>query len=124
MILQAEAIVKLRMGLQAGRTMSGLRVQVRRSMSALALMAALAAAAGAASGGPGSITSQELREWLDYVASDQLQGRAVFSEGFGLAGAYIADHLRTWGVKPAGDPSQYLQTVRVLGVKTTSHSTV
>jgi hypothetical protein len=27
-------------------------------------------------------------------------------------------------VKPAGDPGQYLQTVRVLGVKTTSHSSV
>jgi len=124
MILQAEAIVKLRMGLQAGSTISRFRVQVRRSMSALALTAALAAAAGAASGGPASITSQELREWLDYVASDQLQGRAVFSEGFGLAGAYIADHLRAWGVRPAGDPGQYLQAVRVLGVKTTSHSTV
>ena len=29
-----------------------------------------------------------------------------------------------WGVKPAGDHGSYLQTVRVLGVKTTSHATV
>src|SRR5262249_35230197 len=37
---------------------------------------------------------------------------------------YIVDHLRAWGVKPAGDQGVYLQTVRVLGVKTTSHATI
>ena len=46
----------------------------------------------------------------------------MFSSGFGLAAAYIQDHLSAWGVKPAGDSSSYLQTVRVLGVKTTSHA--
>ena len=46
-----------------------------------------------------------------------------FTAGFGLAAAYIEDHLHAWGVKPAGDHGSYLQTVRVLGVKTTSHST-
>src|SRR5437016_5061260 len=81
-------------------------------------------AAAAAADGPSSIRSQDLQGWLTYIASDELQGRAVFSAGFGLAGAYIADHLRSWGVKPAGDRGQYLQTVRVLGVKTTSHSTI
>ena len=77
-----------------------------------------------AASGAASIATPDLREWLSYLASDELQGRAVFSEGFGLAAGYIADHLRAWGVKPAGDPGQYLQTVRVLGVNTTSHSTV
>ena len=38
--------------------------------------------------------------------------------------AYIGDHLRAWGVAPAGDRASYLQTVRVLGVKATSRSTV
>jgi len=104
--------------------MSRLRIAVLRAGPVVALTAALAAAAFAASGGPSSITPQELREWLGYIASDQLQGRAVFSEGFGLAGGYIVEHLRAWGVKPGGDPGQYLQSVRVLGVKTTSHSTV
>ena len=104
--------------------MSRFRLQALRSIPALALTAALAAAVAAASGDPTSITSQALREWLGYLSSDELQGRAVFSEGFGLAGGYIADHLRAWGVKPGGDPGQYLQTVRVLGVRTTSHSTI
>src|ERR1041385_8504205 len=81
------------------------------------------ATAGAASGAP-AIKTQDLQEWLTYLASDELQGRAVFSAGFGLAGAYIEDHLRAWGVKAAGDAGSYLQTVRVLGVKTMSHSTI
>ena len=81
-------------------------------------------AGGRRGGGVGAIKSQDLREWLTYISSDELQGRAVFTAGFGLAAAYIEDHLRAWGVKPAGDHGSYLQTVRVLGVKTTSHSTV
>jgi hypothetical protein len=78
----------------------------------------------AASGGPASIKSDDLKEWLTYIASDELQGRAVFSAGLGLAAGYIAEHLRAWGVKPAGDAPSYLQTVRVLGVKSTSRSTI
>src|SRR6202035_3816908 len=75
-------------------------------------------------GGPASIKGDDLKEWLTYIASDELQGRAVFSAGLGLAAGYIADHLRVWGVKPAGDAQSYLQTVRVLGVKSTSRSTI
>jgi Peptidase family M28 len=71
-----------------------------------------------------SVDVRELREWLTYIASDDLQGRAVFSSGLGLAESYIADHLRQWGVKPGGDHGSYLQTVRVVGMKATSHTTV
>src|SRR5262249_43347285 len=78
----------------------------------------------AARGGAASITSAELREWLTYIASDDLQGRAVFGTGIGLAASYIEQHLQAWGVRPAGDHGSYLQTVRILGVNTTTHSTV
>jgi hypothetical protein len=87
------------------------------------LVAAIGSAT-AAGGGSSGIRSQDLREWLTYIASDELQGRAVFSAGIGLAAGYIEDHLRAWNVKPGGDRGSYLQTVRVLGVRTTSHSTV
>lgn len=76
------------------------------------------------SGGAASITPDELREWLSYIASDQLQGRRVYEEGLGLAAAYIADHLKEWGVKPAGDDGSYFQVVKVLGVTTKSNSSV
>src|SRR6185295_12019138 len=66
----------------------------------------------------------DLKQWLSFIASDDTQGRAIFSAGLGLAAAYISDHMRVWGVQPGGDHSSYLQTVRVLGVKSTSHSTI
>ena len=78
----------------------------------------------AADGGVASITPDELKEWLSYIASDQLQGRRVYTEGLGLAAAYIADHLKEWGVKPAGDDGTYFQVVKVLGVNTKSNSSV
>jgi hypothetical protein len=78
----------------------------------------------AAKGGINSIAQEPLKEWLTYIASDELQGRATYSEGLGLAAGYISTHLAQWGVKPAGDNGTYLQVVRVLGVRTTSRSSV
>ena len=80
--------------------------------------------AAAAGGGIGLIKSQDLKEWLSYIASDELQGREVYSAGMGLAAAYIENHLRSWGVKPGGDRGGYLQSVHVLGVRTTSHARI
>src|SRR6476646_9980772 len=84
-----------------------------------------AAQAGKAPGkGTQSITPDELEQWLSYIASDELQGRQVFTEGLGLAGGYIADHLKEWGVQPAGDEGTYFQTVKVLGVSVKRNSSV
>jgi hypothetical protein len=102
-----------------GRRRQGVRVWL-----AAAWVVGAVSAVAAAGGGRSAIKSQDLKEWLTYISSDELQGRAVFSAGFGLAAAYIEEHLRGWGVKPAGDHGSYLQTVRVLGVKATSHSTI
>jgi hypothetical protein len=71
-----------------------------------------------------SITPESLRTWLTYLSSDDLAGRATFSEGLGLAAAYIADQLKDAGVKPAGDHESYFQRVEVLGIKSSNHSTV
>jgi hypothetical protein len=88
-----------------------------------ALVGGFAPPAGA-QGGAASIAAQDLETWLSYIASDELQGRDTYSAGLGLAAGYIQEHLRSWGASPEGDPGQYLQTVRVLGVKTTSRSSV
>jgi len=101
----------------------------RAGLLGLAVAAFLAVAPpqavrGASSGGPASFDPSDLKEWLSYIASDDLQGRAVFSTGLGLAASYLQQHLREWGVKPAGDNGSYLQTVKVLGVKAARHSTV
>jgi Peptidase family M28 len=87
----------------------------------LAFLICFAAVAGAQQS---SITPESLRTWLTYLASDELEGRATFSEGLGLAAAYIADQLKEAGVKPGGDHGSYFQRVEVLGIKSTNRSTV
>jgi Peptidase family M28 len=71
-----------------------------------------------------AITPDLLRDWLTYIASDDLEGRNTFSEGLGLAAAYIADQLKQVGVKPGGDHGTYFQRVAVLGVRSMNRSTV
>src|SRR5262249_38608595 len=71
-----------------------------------------------------SITPESLRTDLTYLASDDLEGRATFSEGLGLAAAYIAGQLKDAGVKAGGDHGSYFQRVEVLGIKSTNHSSV
>src|SRR6187455_883187 len=70
------------------------------------------------------IRADEMKEWLTYLASDDLQGRQVFTEGYGLAAQYVAERLRSWDVKPLGEPNSYLQPVRVRGYKATRNSSV
>jgi hypothetical protein len=99
----------------------------RRLVTRVALVFVLAttiSVAAAPSAGVAGIKSQDLKEWLTYIASDELEGRAVYTTGLGLAASYIEEHLAAWGAKPAGDNGSYLQIVRVLGVRSTSRSTV
>ena len=70
------------------------------------------------------ITVPELKQWLGYIASDELEGRGNFSEGLALAAGYIADNLKDWGVKPGGDHGGYFQRVAVLGVQNKGTATV
>ncbi len=70
------------------------------------------------------ISQADLKEWLTYLASDTLQGRQVFTEGYGLASAYVADHLRSWGVKPLGDDGTYFENVKLRGYRVTRNSSV
>lgn len=100
------------------------RLLVPALFLALLTAGARAQQAPAARGGAASITEADLETWLTYLSSDELQGRATYTEGLGLAAGYIAAHLSQWGVKPAGDNGTYLQTVKVVGVRTNSSASV
>ena len=93
------------------------------AVAALAVPKPSAHAQGGATGAK-AITATELKRWLTTLASDEFEGRATFTEGLGLAAAYIAGELKAMGVKPGGDNGSYFQRVRVLGVKNTSRSSV
>ena len=90
----------------------------------LSLFSIAPSAQSPSKGGINSIQPEPLKEWLTYIASDELQGRATFTEGLGLAAGYISSRLAQWGVKPGGDNGTYLQVVRVLGVRSTSRASV
>ena len=102
-------------------------MHVRRVTAAALFVCTLIAGLGAQrspSAGHSAIEAPHLKEWLTYIASDELLGRATYTEGLGLAAAYITDHLKEWDVRPAGDDGTYFQTVKVLGVRTTSRASV
>ncbi len=58
-----------------------------------------------------TITADTLKDYLYYVASDEMEGRDTPSRGLDLTAKFIALNLKRWGFKPAGDNGSFLQTV-------------
>lgn len=104
--------------------MPAVRLVVSTVMVAVLTAGVGAQQPAAPKGGLNSINEADLKTWLTYLASDELQGRGTYTEGLGLAAGYIAAHLAQWGVKPAGDNGTFLQTVKVQGVRTVSRASV
>lgn len=63
--------------------------------------------------GAESIREAQLRSDLAFIASDALEGRLAPSPGLDTAAAFLADRLKQLGVRPAGDPGSFLQTIRL-----------
>jgi Zn-dependent M28 family amino/carboxypeptidase len=57
------------------------------------------------------ITAAALSERLHFVASDAMQGRDTPSPGLDETAKFIADNLKRWGIKPAGDDGTYFQRI-------------
>ena len=70
------------------------------------------------------INPADMKEWLSYLASDELLGRQIFTEGYGLAAQYVADHLKEWGLKPLNPDGSFLQPVKLKGYRVTRNSKV
>ena len=92
------SMVILQAGIVAGFGGRMTRERARAFCRWIVVCLGLASVSVRAAGGLSSIKSQDLREWLTYIASDELQGRAVYSTGLGLAAAYVGDHVRAWGL--------------------------
>lgn len=48
---------------------------------------------------------------LEYLASDELKGRDVGSDGYNMAADYVADEFKNNGLQPFGDNGTYFQKV-------------
>jgi len=68
-------------------------------------------------GNVNNITTQQLHEYLSFIASDILQGRDTPSRGQELAAKFIATHLAQWGFKGAGDSGTFFQNIALLRSK-------
>lgn len=80
----------------------------------LALLLALypqeaAPKSAAPQGGTPSITAAEIRAHVNYLASDELEGREAGSEGARKAAAYIAKSFKDSGLKPMKGAEGFLQ---------------
>lgn len=62
-------------------------------------------------GNVNGVTAKQLKEYLTFIASDELEGRDTPSRGLDIAAMYIAQHLASWGIKPAGGDGTYFQKV-------------
>ncbi len=57
------------------------------------------------------ITADQLKDYLSFIASDELEGRDTPSRGLDIAAKFIATNLSRWGVKPGGDNGTYFQRI-------------
>src|SRR5262249_6650082 len=64
-----------------------------------------------------SITPEELRMHLQFLASDELGGRYTLAPNFAIAARYLAAHLEAYGFHGAGDHGGFLQTIEVIAAK-------
>jgi hypothetical protein len=57
------------------------------------------------------ITSQQLKDYLTFVASDEMEGRDTPSRGLDITAKFIALNLSRWGLKPGGDDGTFFQRI-------------
>lgn len=57
------------------------------------------------------ITATQLRDYLSFIASDELEGRDTPSRGLDTAARFLAMNLSRWGLKPAGDDGTFFQNI-------------
>lgn len=69
-----------------------------------------AKAAGAPRGASG-ITAAQLRDYLGFLASDDLEGRDTPSRGLDIAARFLATQLARIGAEPAGDEGSFFQKI-------------
>ena len=53
--------------------------------------------------GADTITAAQLRDYLSFIASDEMEGRDTPSRGLDTTAKFLATNLSRWGFKPAGD---------------------
>ncbi|HSP61497.1 MAG TPA: M28 family peptidase [Pyrinomonadaceae bacterium] len=61
--------------------------------------------------GVDTISAAQLRDYLSFIASDEMEGRDTPSRGLDTTAKFIAMNLSRWGLKPAGDNGTFFQSI-------------
>src|SRR2546430_14152731 len=58
-----------------------------------------------------TISANAIKAHIDFLASDQLEGRETGSRGFDIAAHYVAAQFESIGLEPAGDDGTFFQKI-------------
>jgi hypothetical protein len=58
-----------------------------------------------------TITGSQIRDYLTFIASDEMEGRDTPSRGLDITAKFLAMNLARWGFKPAGDEGTFFQRI-------------
>ncbi len=64
-----------------------------------------------------NITAAQLKNYLSFIASDEMEGRDTPSRGLDTTAKFIALNLARWNFKPAGDDGTYFQRIALRRTK-------
>jgi hypothetical protein len=70
-----------------------------------------AAAAVTVQRGVDTISANQIKDYLTFIASDEMEGRDTPSRGLDTTAKFLALNLAHWGFKPAGDTGSFLQRI-------------
>src|SRR4029079_13044447 len=59
--------------------------------------------------GVDTIAAGQMRDYLTFIASDEMEGRDTPSRGLDTTAKFLAMNLANWGFKPAGDNGSFFQ---------------
>ena len=60
-----------------------------------------------------TISANQIRDYLTFIASDEMEGRDTPSRGLDTAAKFLAMNLTRWGFKPAGDDGTFFQRIEL-----------
>ena len=63
--------------------------------------------------GVDTIAAAQLRDYLTFIASDEMEGRDTPSRGLDTTAKFLAVNLARWGFKPAGDNGTFFQKIEL-----------
>src|SRR6266480_1007513 len=61
--------------------------------------------------GADTINAAQLKDYLSFIASDEMEGRDTPSRGLDTTAKFLAMNLQRWGFKPAGDDGSFMQRI-------------